>query len=241
MTQNKMTIEIWSDIVCPFCYIGKVQFEKALKEFIHQANIEVIYKSFQLAPETITNLETTVYEDLAKKKGASVEQIKTMTQNVVQMAQQEGLTFNFDTAKVVNTQKAHEILHLAKKYGKVAELKNYLFDAYFTQSLNIDDIHVLSALATKVGISSEISMEALTTGIYKNEVLADMQEAQKLGITGVPFFVYMQKYALSGAQGYPNFKAALEQIYAEWASENNTITSINVNEGSTCSIDNPNC
>lgn len=241
MKQNKLTIEIWSDIVCPFCYIGKVQFEKALNEFEFKSNIEVVYKSFQLSPDSQTNLETTVFEDLANKKGLSINQVKAMTQQIVQMGQAEGLTFNFDTAKVVNTQKAHEVLHVAKKYGKYAELKNVLFDAYFTQSLNIDDVHVLAALSSKVGIPSEEAMQALNSSTYTNHVLYDMKEAQNIGVTGVPFFVYMQKYALSGAQGYSNFKSALEQIYAEWANDISKSTNINSSEANSCSIDSPNC
>lgn len=237
----KLSIEIWSDIVCPFCYIGKSQFEKALNEFTHQDEIQIQYKSFQLDPQVTTRLDKSVYEDLAAKKGMSVENIKTMTEQIGQLAQNEGLIMNFDKTKVVNTQRAHELLQFANTQGKGSEVKTSLFEAYFRDGLNVDDLDVLVQIALKNNLPEEPTRKALENASFRNEVHSNMAQAQQLGISGVPFLVLLGKYGISGAQGKETFKVALEQVYQEWKTEQISITDIPTSSENSCEIDNPNC
>ncbi len=195
-----MKIEIWSDVACPFCYIGKRKIEKAISNFPHKDKIEVEWKSFLLNPDQITQPNKSSEEYLAEVKGWSIEQTREITANVVNMAAQEGLEYHLDKSVVANTKKAHRVLHLAKTEGKGDEMKETLLKAYFTDSLNIDDDTVLIKLGKEIGLSDSAISEVLTSDKFQNEVDQDIYESRTIGVKGVPFFVLDRKFAISGAQ-----------------------------------------
>lgn len=217
---EKMKVEIWSDVVCPFCYIGKRKFEKALADFPHSDQIEIEYKSFQLNPETKTDPALSQYEALAAHKGISVEQARQMGEQVTGIAKQVGLTFDFNQAIPANTFNAHRFLHLAKKEGKQEETKELLLEAYFTNGENIDAEDTLLKIATKTGINQEAVSHMLSGDEFSEDVKLDIYEAQQFGIRGVPFFAFDRKYAVSGAQEPSAFLQTLEKSFSEWISKN---------------------
>lgn len=210
-----MKIEIWSDVMCPFCYIGKKNFEQALEKLPFKDEIEVEWKSFQLDP-TLELAETkTTAEYFREKKGFPEEQAKQMTAQVVQMGKASGIDFNFEKALITNTFPAHKILHLAKKNGKSSEMEEELFKAHFLKGENVGSVEVLSNLAEKLGISKNEAMQTLSSDEFNNEVNQDITEGRNNGVTGVPFFILNGKYAVSGAQPAELFEEALTQTYNE--------------------------
>lgn len=210
-----MKVEIWSDVMCPFCYIGKRKFENALAQFPHKENIEVIWKSFQLDPTTVTDPSLNSVEHLAHKKGWSTQQALETTAHVANIAKQVGLDFYFDKAVVANSFDAHRLSHLAKKYGKQNELEEKLFKAYFTDGKNTADHSTLLQIGKELGIDEKEISEVLNNTTYSNEVEQDIIEAQHIGVRGVPFFVLDRKYAVSGAQESNTFLGALTKAYEE--------------------------
>ncbi|XOV93901.1 MAG: DsbA family oxidoreductase [Bacteroidota bacterium] len=215
-----MKIEIWSDVVCPFCYIGKRRLETALDQFKGKDSIEIEWKSFQLSPEQKTVTGQTLNQYLAEEKGWSPEYAKEMNDRVSYMAEQVGLTYHLDKAIPANTHKAHELIHLAKESGKQSAAKERLLQAYFTESKNIDDDLTLIQLGKEIGIDDEVIKTALKNRTYANQVEEDLYEARLLGIRGVPFFVFNRKYAISGAQEVSTFSQTLETSFKEWRQEN---------------------
>jgi predicted DsbA family dithiol-disulfide isomerase len=209
----KMKIEIWSDIVCPFCYIGKTNFENALQKFEHKNEVEIIWKSFQLNPDLKTDLNKTTYQSLSESKGWSVEQTKQITQQVTAMAAQSGLQLNFDKAVVANTFKAHQLIHLAAKYHKQNEMKTTLLKAYFTDGKNIDDIKELKKLGNSIGLNETEIENIYQQNLYTDSVNANINEASKMGINGVPFFLFEEKWSVSGAQSSEIFLKALQHAW----------------------------
>ncbi|MFC0186795.1 DsbA family oxidoreductase [Fictibacillus aquaticus] len=210
-----MKVEIWSDIACPFCYIGKRKFETALEDFGQSADIEIEFKSFELDPNAKKGTNMSNYEMLAAKYGMSIEQAKVTSNNVAQQARAVGLEFDFDKNILTNTKDAHRLLHLAKEKGKMIELKERILKAYFTEGLDVGDHEVLAGLAEDAGLSKEEASRVLTDGSYSAAVEHDENEARELGITGVPFFVFNRKYAVSGAQNPEHFLDVLNQVYEE--------------------------
>ena len=217
MNNNKMQVEIWSDVMCPFCYIGKRKFEKALAQFPDQENIQVVWKSYQLAPDMVTDTNTDIHQYLADNKGMSVDAAKELNDQVTQMAAEVGLVYNFDQSVVANSFHAHRFTHFAKQYDKQLEAEEKLFQAYFTEGKNIDDYATLVQLGTDIGLDAELLQLALTNGSYADDVRSDVYEAQQIGVRGVPFFVIDRKYAISGAQESVTFQQALEKAYTEWS------------------------
>lgn len=238
--QQKMQIEVWSDVVCPFCYIGKKKFETALAQFEERANVNLVWKSFQLDPDLKTNPNTTVYKSLSARKGISVEQAKGMAGHAVEAAAEIGIAMNFDTAVVANSLNAHRLLHFAKIKGLQNEMKEQLFKAYFTEGKNIDDVETLTALATTAGLNAHEVKAVLNSNKYADAVQADIIESQQLGVRGVPFFVFDRKYAVSGAQESSAFLETLEKSFAEWRAANPAIK-LQVLEGPNCSVDKKVC
>ncbi|MEQ9310163.1 MAG: DsbA family oxidoreductase [Balneolaceae bacterium] len=213
-----MKIEIWSDVMCPFCYIGKRHLEKALKEFEEIDQIEIAWKSFQLNPDLPEQAdpEKTVYQHLAEAKGMSYEQSVQMHQNVVEMARNAGLNYNFDKAVVANSFKSHRLLQIAKTKGLGDALEERLFSAYFTEGKDTSSDSVLIELGKEIGLSEAEVNEALTNQTYAELVKDDIQESRQIGVTGVPFFVFDRKYAVSGAQPPEVFTQVLEKSIAEF-------------------------
>lgn len=216
---DKMQIEVWSDVSCPFCYIGKHKYEEALRQFEHKDKVKLTWKSFQLAPHLGSTTDRNIYQYLSEDKGVSMEQAHAMTENVVQMGKSVGLIFKFDEAKPVSTFDAHRVLHMAHKQGKQGEMKERLFVAYFVEGKNIADHSTLALLAGEVGLNTEDVLKMLGSDQYDDEVRYDLFEARQLRINGVPFFVFNRKYGISGAQDSKVFLETLEKAYNEWMQE----------------------
>ncbi len=210
-----MKVEIWSDVVCPFCYIGKRKFENALKDFDHPENVEIEWKSFQLDPEAKPVAGQSLHQYLANRKGVSPEKGKEMNDYMSGVAKEVGLQYNMDTAIVSNTLDAHRLLHLAQKHGLQNETKEALFKAYYTDSKNIGDTETLAAIGESVGLDANEIRTMLQGNEYTKEVQQDQYKAQQLGIQGVPFFVFNNKYAVSGAQPTEVFADVLEKVWDE--------------------------
>ncbi len=195
-----MKVEIWSDVVCPWCYIGKRRFETALERFEHRGEVEVEYRSFELNPNAPSEVDGSLEEGLARKYGLSLEQARALNARVVEAAAGEGLQYRFDIARRGNTFDAHRLLHLASSDGLQAAMKERLMAAYFVEGRAIGDRETLVELAGEVGLDPGRARAALESGEFANDVRADEREATELGITGVPFFVIDRRYGVSGAQ-----------------------------------------
>lgn len=230
-----MKIQIWSDIQCPFCYIGKRHLEAALADFEQADQIEIEWKSYQLDPSIPEQLaaDQNVYEYLAERKGMSVAQSKAMHDQVTQTAQAAGLTYRFDKAVVANSGKAHQIIQMAKEHHLGDKAEEVFFKAYFTEGKDLGYPETLVALAQEIGLTATQAEEALTSPKYKALVAQDIQEAAQIGVRGVPFFVLDQKYAISGAQPVGVFLSGLQQAYSEWSQEISKLVSLGDSEG-TC-------
>lgn len=229
-----LKVDIWSDVRCPFCYIGKHKFEKALRQFVHQEQVEVVWHSFELDPILETNIEVNALEYLAKNKGISKIQAEQMLQFAVEAAKEEGLLFDFNRSIVANSFNAHRLIQLGKVNKKDAEIEEALFKAHFSNGKNIDDKEVLVNIGTSIGMDKEEVEEALISEEYAQKVKQDEVDAQSLGIRGVPYFVFDNKYAVSGAQATEVFQDALQQSWKEFEESNRPQI---LNEGTSCSID----
>lgn len=227
-----MKIQIWSDIMCPYCFIGKKNFENALANLSFKDEIEIEWKSFQLDPTlSETSGEFTTKQYLMVKKGFSEVQYNQMQERLNQMGKAVGIDFSQASPIAANTLKAHKLLHLAKQFGKQDELKELLLKAHFEKGLNVADSNVLIDLGNAIGIDSEAVLKALNDDAIAYEVQQDILEAQNIGVTGVPFFVLNNKYAVSGAQPSEVFIDAMKQAYNEIEVLNQN------NDANSCSID----
>lgn len=232
-----MKVEIWSDIVCPFCYIGKRHFERALATFSDPNAIKVEWKSFQLdpgLPKGITYPNT--YQYLAERKGMSLAQAREATAGVVASGKHTGILLDFDRAIVTNTWDAHRLVHLAQHNGRGNEVEEALFRAHFTDGKDVSDHDTLIELASSADLAEDGVATMLNSEQYAEEVAGDIQEARDLGIRGVPFFVFNRKYAVSGAQPSEVFLQTLQKSFDEWRNENPELP-FEVNEGPSCSPD----
>lgn len=214
-----MKIEIWSDYVCPFCYLGKRHLETALQQFSHRDQVKIEYMSFELDPKHSIYSGQSIYEELSKKYGMSMNEARISTDSIKQYAASIGLVFNFDQAKTTNTLNAHRLTHYAKGSGLEKELAEKLFSAYFTESKLISDHEVLLEIANSIGLDQNGTMAVLKTeAAYKDDVRRDEAFAQQLGVTGVPFFLINQKHAVTGAQPPDILLNAIEKAWEEFAS-----------------------
>ncbi len=230
-----MKVDIWSDTRCPFCFVGKRNFENALAKFPDANNIEVNWHSFQLDPNIVTQPEKDPYEFLAEIKGLSLEQIKGMHEHLVQSGKSVGINFNFDESKVANSFRSQMLLQLAKTKGKANEMEELLFEAQFLNGQNVDDPAVLVELGEKLGISKEEVLLGIESDDFKFAVNQDIQMANNLGIRGVPFFIFNDKYAVSGAQPEALFLEVLEKSYDKYKAGDSGLKIIN--EGDSCDVD----
>jgi protein disulfide-isomerase len=199
-----MKIEIWSDIMCPFCYIGKRQLETALEQFPDN--------DFQLDPTITPEPGKDVYTYLAERKGMTVEQSKEMHKGVAERAKSVGLEYNFDKAVISNSLEAHRIIQLAKTKNLGDEIEEIFFKAYFTEGRDLNDGPTLIELAEKAGLDKNDVLEVLKSdNLYLKEIEHDIEEAQQIGVQGVPFFVFDRKYAVSGAQPVEAFVQTIKE------------------------------
>ncbi|GAB4491717.1 MAG: DsbA family oxidoreductase [Saprospiraceae bacterium] len=210
-----MTVEIWSDVMCPFCYIGKRKFEAALAQFPQREQVEVVWKSFQLNPDLETDTSKSVKQSLAESKGWTLEQTDEAMSYVVNMAKSVGLTYHFDKAVVANSFDAHRFSHLAKKHGVQGEAEERLFAAYFTEGKNTADHEVLAQISAEIGLDPGEVKKVLAGNDFAAEVEKDIEEARQFRISGVPFFVFDRKYAVSGAQDSKVFLETLQKAFAD--------------------------
>ncbi|WP_019241588.1 MULTISPECIES: DsbA family oxidoreductase [Bacillus] len=226
-----MNVEIWSDFACPFCYMGKRRFESALQSFNHKDKVTVSFKSYQLDPYSPKEIDKDIYTVLSEKQGVSYEQAKGFTKQIAAQAKELGLDYHFDTMILTNTFAAHRLSHYANKHGKMYEMIERILHAYFTDSLNISDYHVLVKLAAEIGLDEQESLKILEEGTYSEEVQNNQNEARSIGVQGVPFFVFNQKYAVSGAQTSEVFLQVLEKVWEE-ESEQKPIQVLGTNNNS---------
>ena len=212
MTQP-IKVDIWSDVQCPWCYIGKRKFEKAVEEF--DGDVEIEYHSFELAPDTPVDFEGTPVDYLVGRKGVTPEQAQQMIERVRGIAANVGLDYDYDAIHQTNTVIAHELLHFAKSKGRQLDMKERLLDAYFIRGEHVGRVDDLVAIAAGLGFDEAEVREALESHRFLPDVKADMAQARAYGIQGVPFFVFDGRYGVSGAQETSTFASVLEQVRTE--------------------------
>ncbi|HET8927700.1 MAG TPA: DsbA family oxidoreductase [Microbacterium sp.] len=215
---DAIKIDVWSDIACPWCYIGKRNLENGLASAAADENppeVEVVYHSFELSPDTPVDFDGSEIDFLATHKGMPVEQVQGMLDRVTGVAAQAGLDYRFDILKHTNTVKAHELLHLAKEQGRQHDMAERLMAAYFTEGRHVGRVDDLVSLAAEIGLDAAATRDALESGRLTDAVRADQAQAQAYGISGVPFFVIDGKYGVSGAQPAEAFAQIARQVWAE--------------------------
>lgn len=210
-----LKVDIWSDVQCPWCYIGKRKFEAAVADF--DGEVEIEYHSFELSPDTPVDYEGSPAQYLAERKGMSLEQVELMFERVTAIAAAVGLEYDLTKSKQTNTVKAHELIHYAKERGRQAEMKEALLKAYFIEHRHVGRIEDLADLAAELGFDRADVVRSLTASEYLPAVHADGAQARAYGITGVPFYVFEGRYGVSGAQETATFAQVLEQVAAEKA------------------------
>lgn len=210
-----MKVEIWSDVACPWCYIGKRRIEGALAQFEHQDQVEILWRSYQLDPQAPRTSEETMNELLARKYGMSQKQAAAANDRVSAIAAQDGLDYHMDQVQYGNTFDAHRLIHLAAAHDLQQEMEERFFKAYFTEGAKLGDTETLVKLAAEVGIDAEEARAVLASDRYADEVRADIQRARRLGVQGVPFFAIDEKYGVSGAQPADVLREVLEQAWSE--------------------------
>lgn len=210
-----MKVDIWSDVRCPFCYIGKRKFEKALAKFEHKDQVEVVWKSFELDPTLKTQTNINVYDYFADMKGMPRAQAVDMFEHVTAVAKEVGLNFKLEESILANSFNAHRLIQFAKYKGLGDEIEEQLFKLHFTEAKNIDDFDVLVEAGRLIGLDEDELKEVLSTDAFTDEVKLDELAAQQIGIRGVPFFVFDEKYGVSGAQSPDVFLDTLEKAWAE--------------------------
>jgi predicted DsbA family dithiol-disulfide isomerase len=206
-------VEIWSDVVCPWCYIGKRRFEAALDRFAHSGDVEVVWRSFELDPSAPRFHEGDPAERLAAKYGMSRQDALDAQRNLTSVAAGDGLDFHLATARSGNSFDAHRLIHFAKGEGRQAEMKERLFAAYLVEEQPIGDRDTLVGLAGEAGLDRERAAEVLAGDAFSEAVRADEAEAMELGISGVPFFVIDRTFGVSGAQPVDTLVAALDRAW----------------------------
>ncbi|MDG4787534.1 DsbA family oxidoreductase [Micromonospora sp. WMMD1102] len=212
-----MQLEVWSDIVCPWCYLGKRRLERALGQFAHADEVEVVWRSFQLDPSYPKGEPRPVPEALREKLGASSAQVTAMQGHVTALAAEEGLDYRLDKSIMANSVDGHRLTHLAREYGLGAELHERLMRANLVEAENVDDAGTLVRLATEVGVPADAARRVLSGDEYAAAVEADIAQARAFGASGVPFFVLDRRYGISGAQPVEAFLRALETAYRDSA------------------------
>ena len=210
-----MDVEIWSDVVCPWCYVGKRQFEEALGRFGHADEVTVSWRSFELDPASPPEVGMSMDRILERKYGMSAEQAQAANQQMTALAAGVGLEYHLDRVRAGNTFDAHRLIHLAATHGMGGAMKERLLAAYFTEGRSVGDHATLTELATEVGLDPVEASEMLAGEAFATEVRADEARATALGATGVPFFVIDETYGVAGAQGADALLGALERAWAD--------------------------
>ncbi|ROS79172.1 DsbA family protein [Cellulomonas sp. PhB143] len=208
-------VDVWSDVACPWCYIGKRRLETAIAAFDGEVSVE--YHAFELSPDTPEDYAGSTTEYLSQRKGMPADTVEEMLAHVTRLAADEGLAYDFDAVKHRRTLKAHQLVAFAKARGRQAEVKERLLQAYFEQGRDVADMDVLAEVGAEAGLDPAQVREALESDALLQDVVADIEQARRLGIQGVPFFVVDQKYGISGAQTPETFAQVFDQVLAERA------------------------
>jgi len=225
-----LKLEVWSDIACPWCYVGKRRLESALKQFPHASQVELIWRAFELDPGAPRERPRDVshVEFIARKYGMSVAQAQKSTDHLVELARAEGLSFDFVNIRSGNTFDAHRLVHLGLERGKQDAVKERMLKAYFEQGELMSDHGTLLRLATESGLDEAEATDLLAGDTYKTEVRSDEAEARELGISGVPCFVFDRRFGVSGAQSSEVLLNALQKAWDE------RVTKLDFAEGAAC-------
>lgn len=208
-----LNVEIWSDVACPWCHIGKRRFERALAQFPHRDQVRVTWRSFELDPSAPPERTGSIYAHLAKKYRTTPEQARAMGERVQSEARAEGLDFNFDALRMGNTRDAHALIHFAHTHGLGDAMKERLLQAYFSEGLLPSDRNALSTLASDVGLDAKAARQALDSEAFVEQVRADELQARRMGVNGVPFFLFDGQFGASGAQPVETFSALLDLVW----------------------------
>ena len=217
-SQNPIKVDIWSDVQCPWCYIGKRKFEAGAALF--DGNVEVEYHSYELSPDTPVDFDGTPVDYMSQRKGMPVAEVEQMLERVTGIAESVGLHYDYDSVHQTNTVIAHELLHYAKAHGRQLDMKERLLKAYFIDGRHVGRIEDLADLAAEIGLDRADVVRALTEHEFLADVKADVALANEYGIQGVPFFVIDGKYGVSGAQDPDTFTQVLNQVRTENFKEN---------------------
>ncbi len=210
-----MQIEVWSDVICPWCWLGNVRLDKAIAGFAHGDQVQVVRRSFELDPSTPKDLDIPTDEMIAKKFGAGRAQIDAMHERLGALGRADGVEFRFERARTSNTFDAHQVLHLARARGKEAEMTRRLFLANFHDGVRVADAKELVRLATEVGLDAAEVEEALGDQRFASAVRDDEAEARSIGVSGVPFFLADREFAISGAQSVDVLRRMLDMAWAK--------------------------
>lgn len=232
---KKITVEIWSDILCPFCYIGKRRLETALARFPQREQIEVLWRSFELDPAANPTPGENQYARLAAKYGNTEAWARQMSANMTQMAAEEGLAFDFDNLVPANSLRAHRLVHLAATHGRQDAAKERLFKAYLEEGLNINDVPTLTRLGAELELPAAEVAHLWESEDFTQEVRHDEYQARQIGVRGVPYFVFDDKYAVSGAQPAELFEEVLQKVWEEARPQ--PVPLATATEGASCDID----
>ena len=228
-----MNVDIWSDIACPWCFIGKRRFEKALAEFPHRDDISVTWHSYQLDPGLPEHYDGTEVGYLSERKGMPVEQVREMFRHVAGQAAGEGLSYDFDHLVVANSMRGHQLLHLAKEHGVADQVKEALLSAHFEHGKDIGDLQVLTDIGVAAGLDASEIADVLHTERFRDAIGEDIAQARAIGIQGVPFFVIGERYGVSGAQPPELILQALQKAW----DETQPVVMVDSADGASCGPD----
>lgn len=207
-----MKVEIWSDIMCPYCYLGKKQFEIALNQFEGKDDVSIIWRSFELNPDIVYDENNDLYSYLSKMKGMNRTDIENSFNRLAEQGKTLDIDFQFAKAKVMNSRNAHKLIQFSKNQDLQNEIEEALFEAYFTDGKNVQDEQILEEIANNVDLQFENFSDIINSAELDNLVIQDQYMAQQIGARGVPFFVFDQAYAVSGAQGEESFLHVLNTV-----------------------------
>ncbi len=210
-----IVVDVWSDVVCPFCYLGHAVLAEAIEQFPHGSSVQVRYHSFQLQPGFPAGESILADDFLTQQYGLPKSQFEASHQQLSSRGARSGLDYRFETTLMVNTLDAHRMIHLAKAHGQELPMVDRLFRAEFTEGLDLADHGVLADLAVELGLDRADAVKALETKAYEQDIRADLAQARRLGISGVPFFVFDNKRAVSGAQPAETFRKALDVTWQD--------------------------
>lgn len=233
----KMIVEIWSDTVCPYCYMGKRIYEQALTQFPHAENIKTVWRSYQLDPDIRKDEKRSHYEYMAQLEGWSLEETIDIHEQLTKLAKSAGLDYHFDKAVVANTLDAHRLIHLAKKSDLGSEAEEVLFKAFFTDGQDIADRPTLIKLGKSIGLDETAVAAMLDSADFGEDVRKDCEEAEEVGVEVVPTFFFNRSYILAGSQPVEAFLKILTKSYNEWLERRPASKPEVVSSGKSCSID----